>query len=338
MKIEFKKIILIIFVCSFSSCFAQSKLEQNNSLVTKIPFTTNATIKYHLGTYGSIARYRFYVDSISLEDKEKLKKLSVEEWRTLLEHEETDWAANILLHYIFDKDVEWIYISVTTRDKWILFLKNEEITYWSAFLQQNPRIWKEPEYPIDSTRFKGKMNVQSPSSICLQNKSFNLEVVLATPPNDSIAITIRFTNRSNKIIGIDDNHTSFCAEDSQELNLYGHIYKDYHTYDNDFYCGVRCIPPGEYVLFTVKAVAPPYNKVINLRLSYLLDIAFLVEKKIVLPSANAKERACYSYVGNPNFKYLDKIILEFTKDSKEVYVEIPKDCTLCKPTLTPTKD
>jgi hypothetical protein len=158
--------------------------------------------------------------------------------------------------------------------------------------------------------------------------------VVTNPTNDSIAITFRFTNLGNKMMGIDTIYPMSYDEQTQTVASWG-ASCSYHSLTDDYYCAIKCIPPGKHVQFTTKEAAPHY-KTIFLMLSYIQDITFLLEKeKEVL--RGYREDVCYPL--HKDYDYLELVMLKFEKNSQEIYgLILPKDCTSCEPTLTPTKD
>ncbi len=183
----------------------------------------------------------------------------------------------------------------------------------------------------DSILYK-KIRVQSSSSICLQDEQLRMELAMANRTDDSIAITFRFTNRGNKAMGIDSIHEAYYNKETQNVSFTPNFFSYYLPFDT-YYCGIKCIAPGEHYEFTKKVFAPQH-KTIYIEFIYIMDIPFLVEKKVLHFSGNGK--VCYPLERSPDF--LEFYILEFEKNSQEIYLPLPIKGCLCEPTLTPTKD
>jgi len=75
---------------------------------------------------------------IKLTEREEylVKDLKIEEWLKLLDNPKKDWAANIILYWIFDKD--FLALSRTKRSLWRKYLKKEDIEFWKkSFTEKN---------------------------------------------------------------------------------------------------------------------------------------------------------------------------------------------------------
>lgn len=71
---------------------------------------------------------------VNLTDKdiEIAEKLSASCWLLLLENDKTDWAANIVLYSLYNKEA--LLLSRNEIVDWKRFFKKEEIEYWEKFL------------------------------------------------------------------------------------------------------------------------------------------------------------------------------------------------------------
>lgn len=183
----------------------------------------------------------------------------------------------------------------------------------------------------DSILYK-KIRVQSSSSICLQDEQLRMELMMKYPTNDSIVITGRLTNRGNKVMGIDRRYEAQYIEETQDVFFRPNFYS-YHFPLDAYYCDIECIAPGEHYEFTTAVSAPQY-KIIHIEFMYMPNIPFLVEKKVLHYTSN--KNVCYSLKENWNF--IEAFMLEFEKNSQEIYLPLPIKGCLCEPTLTPTKD
>ncbi len=185
----------------------------------------------------------------------------------------------------------------------------------------------------DSVLYGKKIRVQSSSSICLQDQSLRIELAVTNPTNDSIAITFRFTNLGNKIMGIDTICVMSYDEQTRTVGSMSAIYS-YHSLTDYGYCRIKCVPPGKHVQFTTKEAAPRY-KTIFLMLIYIQDITFLLEKEKEV-SRGSHENICYPL--HKDYNYLELVMLKFEKNSQEIDILLPIKGCLCEPTLTPAKD
>ncbi|MEL6848372.1 MAG: hypothetical protein AAFP92_07630 [Bacteroidota bacterium] len=80
-----------------------------------------------------------YIVEVSLSDK-KLNEASVfttTEWLTLLDDPTTDWAANLVLYAMSEKDA-FLYVNLTEKD-WRLVRREEDIKYWYWYLMEGKK-------------------------------------------------------------------------------------------------------------------------------------------------------------------------------------------------------
>ncbi|NNV55077.1 hypothetical protein [Limnovirga soli] len=73
-----------------------------------------------------------YTVSVKIKDSSMLntiKSLSNSDWLKLLTNEKSDWAANLLLYNLYNKDATRFTV-IRTRDNWISRRKNEDVEYW----------------------------------------------------------------------------------------------------------------------------------------------------------------------------------------------------------------
>jgi Leucine-rich repeat (LRR) protein len=73
--------------------------------------------------------YRIVVN-LPEEKVEKIRKITPAEWLQLLNNEQTDWAANLVLYYLHDKDALILSRHIDCAD-WKKTLKKEDIDYWN---------------------------------------------------------------------------------------------------------------------------------------------------------------------------------------------------------------
>lgn len=136
-----KKIILIIFSMAICSCHAQKKNSTSPNYLNsmKIALIDNDKIKYSIVIMScdtcipiSNIGYRVIINT-SKEEEEIVKKLGYQDWMYLLNNEHSDWAANIILYNIFDKDAI-LLTRVNSRKKWIKYMKKDDLEFWKQRL------------------------------------------------------------------------------------------------------------------------------------------------------------------------------------------------------------
>lgn len=75
---------------------------------------------------------------VSIPDsiKRRFKNISVNEWINLLENIESDWAANLILYEIYEKNA-LVFEFVKKREDWVRMYRKEDIEYWKQKLKGN---------------------------------------------------------------------------------------------------------------------------------------------------------------------------------------------------------
>ncbi len=63
----------------------------------------------------------------------RIKLFNAEQWLCLLKNHESDWAANLILYQLFEKDAI-LFSQIKKREDWLGFRKEEDFAYWKAFL------------------------------------------------------------------------------------------------------------------------------------------------------------------------------------------------------------
>lgn len=81
----------------------------------------------------SIEKSKFFIEIKNYEKQiEYIKMLDNKSIMKLLQDEKTDWATNLLLYAINNRDADLFFVfRVKTRLVWIEFLKEEDLKYWS---------------------------------------------------------------------------------------------------------------------------------------------------------------------------------------------------------------
>jgi len=109
----------------------------------KLP-VNNANVRYEIWHYSmqlidtNKAIPSKYVIAVSIGSnlKGKLKAFSAEQWLNWLEDNRTDWAANLLLYDLYERDAIVYKVVIKKRKDWLLAKKAEELEYWKAFLEK----------------------------------------------------------------------------------------------------------------------------------------------------------------------------------------------------------
>ena len=129
----------LFFVTIFLITFVSKGICQE-----KYHFICNDSIKYRFGYVGMKVKEKNtfipskYIVKMVLSDTEKEKVFAIKKnvWLALLADSSTDWAANLLLYYMYKRDAIEYYTVVKSRDKWILInKKDEELKYWKKYLK-----------------------------------------------------------------------------------------------------------------------------------------------------------------------------------------------------------
>jgi len=130
---------LIIGVLFINSCFGQKAADKGVCQTKDVTFIKNNKIEYSIGmascdTCVPIRNkgYRAIV-MLSIENFKKAEGLSKECWMSLLENENTNWAANLILYSIYDRDA--LLLSRSNEKDWKKFLKKDDIDYWRKNLK-----------------------------------------------------------------------------------------------------------------------------------------------------------------------------------------------------------
>lgn len=155
-------IVIIAFVGIISGCNAQTvqqSLEEDKTKTSKVrrvdgetnneknEFLHNEDIVFHIGIssnpltvkddkiYSGGWNYRVTVENITEIEKEKFKKIPFEMWLQLLEDENTDWAANLILYDIYERDAA-LLARRDDKNRWREYMKYEDIDYWKEILSK----------------------------------------------------------------------------------------------------------------------------------------------------------------------------------------------------------
>lgn len=144
------RILLIITgVVLLNSCQGQTQTQtqaqaQAKAVVVKgvpdsISFINNDSIKYSIvllacDTCVPISNIGYRV-LINMPPKsiETVKTLGRDSWRLLLEDPKRDWAANLILYSIYQRDA-WLLSRREDKAVWVEKMKAQDVKYWMAHL------------------------------------------------------------------------------------------------------------------------------------------------------------------------------------------------------------
>jgi hypothetical protein len=136
-----KIIILFLLTTTMINCHCQDKQKDNKSkkLQNNVMFINNKSLKHSIVIMScdtcvpvSNNGYRIIVD-LTNDEKSKIKKIDCEGWISLLENKKSDWAANLILYDIFDRDAH-LLSRRNSRKLWVKFSKEEDIDFWKKKL------------------------------------------------------------------------------------------------------------------------------------------------------------------------------------------------------------
>ena len=133
-----KKVILFaIIALTFNACIAQKTANKrdNQQVSEDISFITNEKIEYLAmltlcDTCAIITNGGFKV-IIRLSEKEEgtVRRVTNKTWLKLLKNPKTDWAANLMLYYVFRRNAILYYPKMTMKE-WFLYLREDDLKYW----------------------------------------------------------------------------------------------------------------------------------------------------------------------------------------------------------------
>jgi|GEM_PF-5715206 len=128
---------LLFFILITHSLIAQKD--------SNLKWINNDNIKYHVvfaADYNekdilplSISRYLILAE-ISATCYDSLRKFQWSEWQTLLNSAKSDWAANLLLYYIYKKDAIVFNCVIKSRNDWIGQNKTNDVKEWEEFFKK----------------------------------------------------------------------------------------------------------------------------------------------------------------------------------------------------------
>ena len=145
-RLIFALIIVIVSACNRNNSKTDSDNKKavgvsntNKLKVQSIPdtlvFIDNEKLKFTtINRYAefSFDNYKIIVD-LSTKQWLTVKNLTKDAWLKLLNDTTKDWAANLILHNIYEKNARRLLI-FNNREKWIFSQKKEDTEYWTKNL------------------------------------------------------------------------------------------------------------------------------------------------------------------------------------------------------------
>lgn len=137
-----KWVILIVQIMFILSCSAQkiSNERERDLYINELSFINNRNLNFSIKRVASDScfpiidiGYRIRVKLTPKQDS-LIRKLKKRQWINMLNNNTTDYAANILLYYIHNRDATVLLYNRSLKD-WRDGMKNEDILYWNEALK-----------------------------------------------------------------------------------------------------------------------------------------------------------------------------------------------------------
>lgn len=142
MKLHIKFDLLVILLLSISSCNAQRTNDENNKSKESLnaSFIKNEELKFSIKKVACDTcfpirdiGYRVRVHLSSKQDS-VIRNMSKVQWMLKLHDCDTDFAANILLYYLYDRDAFVLLYNSEIQD-WRRAMKEDDIHYWEKVVK-----------------------------------------------------------------------------------------------------------------------------------------------------------------------------------------------------------
>ena len=105
-----------------------------------VPFINNRTIKYNIllvacDTCAPIhdIGYRVRI-SLSAKEDSIIKHISKRQWLGMLNDKKTDFAANLLLYQLYEREAI-MFLQIKDASDWRLAMKDDDLYYWRRTLK-----------------------------------------------------------------------------------------------------------------------------------------------------------------------------------------------------------
>ena len=138
---KFNSVILVFLVMGISSCCTQkTHCKREKNITNELSFINNRRINFSIKKVACDTCFPIfdvgYRVSVKLTPKQKILVVRMKrgEWLSLLNDETTDYAANILLYYIYNRDAIVLLYNRSIRE-WRAAMKEDDILYWEQKLK-----------------------------------------------------------------------------------------------------------------------------------------------------------------------------------------------------------
>ena len=138
---KFNWVILVFLIMTISSCCAQKTHSKREKIITnELSFINNKRINFSIKKVACDTCFPIfdigYRVRVKLTPKQDsiIVRMKRREWLSLLNDETTDYAANILLYYIYNRDAIVLLHNRSIRD-WRAAMKEDDILYWEQKLK-----------------------------------------------------------------------------------------------------------------------------------------------------------------------------------------------------------
>ena len=64
-----------------------------------------------------------------------VKSIKKDEWIELLLNNKTDWAANLILYDLYERNAVVFNTVIKSRKDWVTVSKDTDVSYWEEFLR-----------------------------------------------------------------------------------------------------------------------------------------------------------------------------------------------------------
>jgi hypothetical protein len=132
-----KKYLLFIFLSLVVfGCYSQSNKHNKKIKMTDLAFINNKKIKYSIvlmscDTCVPIKNLGYRVKmQLSKEEKIRVRSITSDAWKALLNNCNSDWASNLILYSLYDKDA-FLLSKNNDRELWVKYLKKEDFDFWN---------------------------------------------------------------------------------------------------------------------------------------------------------------------------------------------------------------
>lgn len=130
------KSILVSIICALPFKYAKGQNTDVNKYVRNdaIRFDViNTAPDFENGIYYS--GYVLVLNGLDSVGKSLVRDIKKDQWLSLLQNDQSDWAANIILYSLYKKRAAIFWTAVKTRQDWIEKSRKDDLAYWQSFLK-----------------------------------------------------------------------------------------------------------------------------------------------------------------------------------------------------------